>query len=75
MDAVFFVMAILGCGDAGTACTEARVEPEHYSTAAQCQADLPVILARQTDLSYPVISANCRREGVQLARNDVRPRR
>ena len=67
MEPVFFVMAILGCGDGNAACVQARVEPAHYSTAAQCQAALPVVLARHTDLSYPVISAACRPNGARVA--------
>ena len=74
MDSIFFVMAILGCGDGSAGCVEARVEPTQYRSAAECRANLPVTLARHTDLSYPVISANCRRQGVQVARNDARPR-
>jgi hypothetical protein len=65
MEAAFFVMAIMGCGDANTACTEARVDPVHYSNVAQCQAAMPAALARNNDLSFPVISATCRSNGQQ----------
>jgi len=67
MGPVFFVMAIMGCGDGNTQCAEARIVPTHYVTAAQCRADLPAMLARNTDLSYPVISAACRANGPQIA--------
>lgn len=72
MEPVFFVMAILGCGDGETACVPARIEPVHYATAAQCQAALPAALARNTDLSYPVISGACRQSGLRMASADTR---
>lgn len=66
MDSVYFVLAIMGCGDASTACAEARLEPARYATVQQCQAAMPAALARHTDLSYPVISATCRSSGLQM---------
>lgn len=66
MEPVFFVLAIMGCGDAGAACSQARVEPARYSTAAQCQAALPAALQRNTDLSFPVLTAACKRSGMQV---------
>lgn len=74
MGPVFFVMAIMGCGDGSTQCAEARIEPTHYVTASQCRADLPAALARHTDLSYPVISAACRANGPQIASADTTSR-
>lgn len=68
MEPMFFVMAILGCGDAGTLCSEARVEPARYSSIQACQAALPQGLARNTDLSFPTISAACRAGGPQMAK-------
>lgn len=72
MGSVFYVMAILGCGDGSTACQEARVEPVQYRTVAECQANLPEALVRNTDLSFPTISASCRQVGTQIARADTR---
>jgi hypothetical protein len=66
MEAAFFVMAILGCGDASAGCATARVEPAHYATVQQCQAAMPAALARNTDVDYPVVSAACQRNGVQM---------
>lgn len=75
MEPVFFVMAILGCGDDGTACTAARVEPARYATVQQCRAALPVALTRNTDLSFPVIAAKCEASGpVMVAAGTVVPR-
>ena len=65
MQPIFFVLAIMGCGDDQSGCAEARVEPVRYATVQQCRADLPAALARNTDLSFPVISAACRANGPQ----------
>ena len=65
MEPVFFVLAIMGCGDGAAACSEARVEPARYATAAQCLAQAPTALTRHTDLNFPVISAACRANGPQ----------
>ena len=70
MEPVFFVMAILGCGDGNVACREARVEPAHYTTVQQCRADLPAALARNTDLSFPTIAASCRANGPLIVSTD-----
>jgi hypothetical protein len=65
MQPIFFVLAIMGCGDNASGCAEARIEPARYSTVQQCQAAAPAALARHTDLSFPVISAACRSNGQQ----------
>lgn len=67
MTPVFFVLAIMGCGDDQSACAQVRVDPAHYATAAQCNAALPAALARNTDLDYPVITGACRSNGMQVA--------
>lgn len=67
MEPLFFVMAIMGCSDASASCAEARVEPAHYATLAQCRAAMPAALMRNTDVDYPVVAANCRTNGQYLA--------
>ncbi|MCW3846715.1 hypothetical protein OF829_05650 [Sphingomonas sp. LB-2] len=67
MEPVFFVMAIMGCDDAGTACRQERVEPIRYESAAQCEAAMPAALGRNTDLDYPVVAAACRRDARRFA--------
>lgn len=75
MEPVYFVMAILGCGDAQQACEQARVEPARYQSVAQCQAALPIALARHTDLDFPMVSGVCQANGMRMVRAEVtRPR-
>ena len=68
MEPVFFVMAILGCGDANSQCTEARVVPARYGTLAACRAALPEQLARNTDVPFPTIGADCRSSGARMVK-------
>lgn len=60
MEPVFFVMAILGCGEAGDTCRPVRTLPVHYATAEACSAASGAALAANTDLDYPEIAADCR---------------
>jgi len=75
MEPLFFVMAIMGCGDGSANCAEARVEPVRYATIQQCQAAMPAALQRNTDIDYPVISAACRSNRPQLVQLDTAHRR
>ena len=71
MEPVFFVLAILGCADGGTQCADARVLPARYATVAQCRAQMSHTLARQTDLDFPTVLADCRQQGPQVAKADL----
>ncbi len=62
-----YVMAILGCGDDGSTCSRERVEPTTYGSVAECNAAMPAVLARHTDLSFPVITAACQSGGGMVA--------
>lgn len=68
MEPLFYVMAIMGCGDGNVQCTEARVVPVQYASMAQCRAALPDQLAQNTDVPYPMIGAACRSQGEQIAK-------
>lgn len=75
MEPVYFVLAIMGCGDGQAQCQEMRTEAVRYESAAQCRAALPTALARHTDLDFPVVSGACRANGPVMVRNDAkRPR-
>lgn len=74
MEPVFYVMAILGCGDFQDQCQQTRIEPVRYQSAAQCQAAMAQVLPRHNDLSFPTIAASCQRRGEQMARSEAKPR-
>jgi len=60
MQPIFYVMAILGCGDGGN-CESARVAETYYPSAAACRAATADALIAHTDLDYPVLRADCRK--------------
>lgn len=66
MQQVFYVMAIMGCGDGEAQCSQARVEPARYTSYVACQEAMPEALRRNNDLSFPVISAACQRQGERM---------
>lgn len=66
MEPIFYVMAIMGCGDGSEQCAQARVEPAHYQSIQACQAAMAGALQRNSDLAFPVISAACRASGQLL---------
>ncbi|MDF0487964.1 hypothetical protein PX554_07460 [Sphingomonas sp. H39-1-10] len=69
MEPLFYVMAILGCGDGSAQCAQTRIETVQYRSIEQCQAAMPAVLARNSDLDYPVVSAACQAKGERLAQN------
>ena len=62
MDQIFYVLAIMGCGDDSLSCQQARVEPVRYTSYVACQQAMPDALGRNTDLEFPVISAACQKQ-------------
>jgi hypothetical protein len=66
MDQLIYVLAIMGCGDDGLACQQARVEPVRYASYAACQEAMPAALGRNTDVDYPVIAAACQRRSARM---------
>lgn len=67
MEPLVYVMAIMGCSDGSGVCAEARVEPIHYRSVQACEAAMPAALMRNSDLSFPVISAACRTTSPTMA--------
>jgi hypothetical protein len=60
MGPVFFVIAILGCADGGTACTPVATLETRYETAGQCSAATGAALIQHNDFDYPSLVARCR---------------
>ncbi len=69
MDQVLYVLAIMGCGEDGGVCQQARLEPVRYTSYAACREAMAGALQRSTDLDFPVIQGACRRQSVQMAAN------
>ncbi|MDB5677701.1 hypothetical protein [Sphingomonas bacterium] len=75
MDSVFYVIAIMGCGDGQVQCAQQRIETVRYASAAQCRAAMPAALMRNTDVDFPTITAACRQVGQSMADRVGRDRR
>jgi hypothetical protein len=56
----FFVIAILGCGDAGDACTPVATLSTRYESQAACQAETGLALQSSGDFDFPTLLAQCR---------------
>jgi len=56
----FFVIAILGCADGGSACTPVTTLQTQYSTEAQCSAATIPALEANSNFDYPTLVARCR---------------
>jgi hypothetical protein len=67
MGPAYFVLAVLGCGDAETMCREVRVVDARYQSAAECMAAMDAKLGENTDLAFPVLMGRCRPGSPQMA--------
>ena len=60
MGPVYYVIAILGCGDGSVQCSPAATVPTQYSTHAACEAATQDALIANSDLDFPTLVAECR---------------
>lgn len=60
MGPAYYIMAILGCGDAGMQCEQVRIVPAHYVSQDACFAAAPDLLGASDDLAFPVVMTECR---------------
>lgn len=67
MGAGYFVIAILGCADGSAACTPVATVPTRYESRADCSAATADVLARNSDLDFPTLLAECRAGSVPAA--------
>lgn len=71
MEPIVYILAVMGCADDGARCQQARVEPVVYRSIDQCQAAMPAVLPRHTDLAYPMLTAACQQRSERQARREV----
>ena len=67
MGAGYFVIAILGCADGGSACTPVATLQTHYATQAQCAAAEGAALMANSNFDFPTLVARCRAGETQSA--------
>jgi hypothetical protein len=65
MGAGYFVIAILGCADGGSACTPVATLPTRYESERQCAAAAAPALEANSNFDYPTLLARCRQGTVK----------
>jgi acyl-CoA synthetase (AMP-forming)/AMP-acid ligase II len=74
MGPAYFVIAILGCADGGSACTQVATLETRYASEAQCAAASGAALIENSDFDYPTLVANCRPAETKAAEAKEKPR-
>ena len=74
MGPAYFVIAILGCADGGSACTPVADLPARYATEEQCSAAAGAALIENSDFDYPTLLARCRPATEKSAEAEEPPR-
>ena len=59
MGPAYFVIAIMGCSDAGLECRTVATPPAHYDSEQACLAAQGDALMANTDLDFPTLLAQC----------------
>ena len=67
MEPAYFVIAILGCADGGSACTPVTTLQTRYATEAQCAASAGAALIENSNFDFPTLVAQCRAEAPKSA--------
>ena len=63
----YFVIAILGCADGGSACTPVATLETRYATEGQCSAASGAALIENSNFDYPTLVAQCHPEQAKSA--------
>jgi len=56
----YFIIAIMGCADGGSACTPVATLQTRYETESQCSAATTAALEANTNFDFPTLVARCR---------------
>lgn len=67
MGSAYFVLAVMGCGDAGGMCVDVRDTGRVYRNQLECVADTEAALNDALSISYPEIAVECRSISAQTA--------
>ena len=63
MEAGYFIIAILGCGDGGASCQTVATPATHYASEQACLAARGDALIANSDLDFPTLLATCQPAG------------
>jgi hypothetical protein len=67
MGPVYYVIAILGCGDGSVQCAPVATVPTEYTSEAECSAATQDVLLKNSDLDFPTLVAQCRKGSTRPA--------
>ena len=67
MGPVYYVIAILGCGDGSVQCAPVATVPTEYTSEAECSAATQDVLMRNSDLDFPTLVAQCKKGSARPA--------
>lgn len=56
----YFIIAVLGCADGGSSCTQVATLQTRYSSSEQCVAATVSALETNNDFDFPMLIARCR---------------
>ena len=65
MEPLTFIIAIMGCGEGDAPCQQVRMLEARYESRAACVAATEAAVARNSDVDYPVVAAQCVPAGEQ----------
>jgi len=74
MGPAYFVIAILGCADGGTACTPVATLETRYASENQCIAASGAALINNSNFDFPTLVARCRHGETKSAEAQEQPR-
>jgi hypothetical protein len=63
----YFVIAILGCADGGSACTQVATLQTRYASSEQCVAATAAALEANNNFDFPTLLARCRAGAAPLS--------
>jgi hypothetical protein len=72
MGPAYFVIAILGCADGGSACTPVATLQTRYDTQAQCAAATAGALEANSNFDFPTLLARCQRGAAEMSAESPR---
>ena len=67
MGPVFYVLAILGCGEGEASCQQIAMAPASYQSVDACNQATEGALMDHVDAAFPVVVAQCRRADTPAA--------
>ncbi|HEY0111857.1 MAG TPA: hypothetical protein VGB59_01760 [Allosphingosinicella sp.] len=68
MEPIYFIIAILGCGEAEASCEAVKTLETRYESQAACSAATEAAVTRNSDVDFPVVVAQCVAAGSPPAR-------